>query len=454
MTKKDKIPFKNADLCTHCGYCLPMCPTYGIENNELHSPRGRVSIILALKSAEITPQEAASALDHCLVCRACHTACPAGVRPAKLAIQLRAMVPQRPTLFSALLHKITSSHRLTNQFSTLLAFYQRSGLQTFIRRFALLKPIPPLARLESMIPKPRPTTALLQPKTQPNTNLQENRHSARFIPRTPDGPRIPDGQPRKRVGLLSGCMARLFFPTIGLSTNQLLSHFGFEVIVLKDFGCCGSSDRESGKRDQFLQQAKKTLDAFKAAGPLDSVVCDSSVCATTTLSYARALANDATYAEQAKQFSAMIHTVSQFLSQQNPNNRPQNAIDPGFGTLTYHDHCQAQYGLGIMQEPRSLLAALPVTYCELGNKLGKNQHASQGCCGTGGHYLLRHHERSQAMMVAKLATIKTSGADTIVGENPGCLLHMASMLEQQSSTIQVRHLSEILLAAYPTKRVP
>ncbi len=429
--EKGSGPFANAELCTQCGYCLPVCPTYRVENNELHAPRGRISVILALQSGTLTIGEAAAALDHCLLCRACHTACPAGVRPAKLALLLRTLIPPRPTVWNRLLHHVTNSHRLTAHLAALLRLYQKSGVQRVVRRRRLLRLLPPLARMEALIPR--------------------HRMEAPPFPPFPAHSGLP-GLPR--IGLLCGCMARLFFPGVAPSAAQLLALWGVEVCLLEGFGCCGAPFREAGDRKGFLHRARRTLDAFLAAGPLQAVVCDSSVCAVTARRYARALADDATYAAAARDFSAKVQPLSPFLVKGvgKPTVLPKN---PGFGHITYHDHCQARHGLGIMQDPRGLLTALPVVYHEL---WPPDETVPDGCCGAGGDYQLRHPVRSQKIREQKLAAIHACGAEVVVGENPGCLLHIAAGLEKTGSAVQVRHLAEILYAAYslqqPTHKVP
>ncbi|MBF0583578.1 MAG: (Fe-S)-binding protein [Magnetococcales bacterium] len=412
-------PFANADLCTQCGYCLPVCPTYRVENNELHGPRGRVSLILALQSGAITPAEAAAALDHCLLCRACHAACPAGVRPAKLALALRGQVGPRPTVLSRLLHRITNSHRMTARLAGLLASYQRSGLRHVVQRRGWLHHLPTLERLDALVPRQR---SLFPLPSYPNLPLQT------------DCPRI---------GLLAGCIGRLFYPAVAPAAARLLAQQGGEVILLDGFGCCGAPFRESGARQPFLRQARRTLDAFVAAGPLQAVVCDSTVCAVTGRSYARALDHDPAYAAVAEDFARKLHTLSQFLaSRLTP--LTLTAKNPGFAAVTYHDHCQTRFGLGIIEEPRWLLATLPMRYHELAPK---DPFSSEGCCGAGGDYQLRHPERSQQIRTAKLAAIQASGAELVVGENPGCLLHIATGLEQADSPVRVCHLAELLWAA-------
>lgn len=430
MAKSGSGPFANAGLCTQCGYCLSVCPTYRAENSELHAPRGRVSILLAVQSGHITIEEAAQALDHCLVCRACHAACPAGVRPGKLTLTVRALAPPRPTsVWIRLLHRITSSHRLTAWCAALLGLYQRSRMQRGVRRLGLLRRLPPLARLESLIPRHQPDVQL---------------------PSFPPPSSSPEGA---RIGLLCGCMARLFMPGVAPSAARLLCQWGETVVPLEGFGCCGAPFRESGDRKAFLRQARRTLDAFRQAGDLQAVVCDSSVCAVTAHSYARALADDPLYADLARAFSAKVQPLSPFLASR-LDRWPPTPTDPGFGTIAYLDHCQTRYGLGIIKEPRWLLSTLPVPCREL---VQEGTTAPDGCCGAGGDYQLRHPTRSQKIREERLTTILHCGATTVVGENPGCLLHIASGLEQAGTSVRVRHLAEVLWIAQslqqPTHKV-
>ena len=82
------------DACVHCGFCLPTCPTYVTEGEEMDSPRGRIFLIKQVLEGDIELDGALGYLDNCLGCQACVTACPSGVQYGELISAFRA--PRRP----------------------------------------------------------------------------------------------------------------------------------------------------------------------------------------------------------------------------------------------------------------------------------------------------------------------------------------------------------------------
>src|SRR5437588_217074 len=60
------------DVCVHCGFCLPTCPTYVLWNEEMDSPRGRIVLMnVALEEADELSDVMATHWDRCLGCMAC-----------------------------------------------------------------------------------------------------------------------------------------------------------------------------------------------------------------------------------------------------------------------------------------------------------------------------------------------------------------------------------------------
>ncbi|GAB0058937.1 Lactate utilization protein A [Candidatus Magnetaquicoccaceae bacterium FCR-1] len=409
-------PLANATLCTQCGYCLPVCPTYWSDNDETESPRGRISLLLALRDGTLSMDEAAAPLSHCLLCRACQTACPAKVKPAKLIGHLRAKHPVPTSFTGRWFHRITDHPRHTRLLAKLIGWYQSSGLQRLVRASRLLHGIPPLRRLENLLPEPTPTPPPAWP------------------PAAPDKP---------RVALVQGCMSRLFFPNAGPATANLLHLTDCNVVRLENFGCCGAPYRESGNRQAFLRQARATLKALATLEPLEAIVSDSAICLVTLKGYARSLGHDPELGEIAKRVAEKSIDLSSFLA---PRLKARGILFTATETrtFTYHDHCQSRHGMGILTQPRVLLEMLPGTHREL-----TPEGTPALCCGAGGEYLLREPERSDRIRDAKLQAIARVGVDVVAASNPGCILHLGAGLREIDAPVQVRHLAELLWEAHP-----
>jgi glycolate oxidase iron-sulfur subunit len=77
--------------CISCGFCLPACPTYALTGDEASSPRGRITLMRALQTGALEPDDPtlAEQSSFCLGCRACEPVCPAGVEYGTLLEQWR-----------------------------------------------------------------------------------------------------------------------------------------------------------------------------------------------------------------------------------------------------------------------------------------------------------------------------------------------------------------------------
>src|SRR5262245_64787935 len=143
--------------CTHCGSCLPQCPTYRVVGEEMDWPRGRLYLMRAVAEGRTGITDTFTRhLDRCLGCRACETACPAGVPFGSLLEATRAQIeragrPARERWFRALVFALFPHPRRLRTLLTLLGLYRRSGLQSLVRSVGLLRGLPRLAAMDALL---------------------------------------------------------------------------------------------------------------------------------------------------------------------------------------------------------------------------------------------------------------------------------------------------------------
>ncbi len=107
------------------------------------------------------------------------------------------------------------------------------------------------------------------------------------------------------------------------------------------------------------------------------------------------------------------------------------------GTVTYHDSCSGLRELGIHAQPRKLLATVT------GLSLVEMKDADV-CCGFGGTFAVKYGEISDKIVTEKCGNVQGAEAGTLLAGDLGCLLNMAGKLSRLGSTMQVRHVAEVL----------
>src|ERR1041384_7951470 len=126
--------------CVHCGLCLDACPTYRVLRIESESPRGRIHLVRAAAEGRIELNERfADHLNLCLMCRACETACPSGVKYGRIAEAAREQLgPSGSPLARAAaifpFPQLLPSPRRLRTLARLIRFYQRTGLDRLVQK--------------------------------------------------------------------------------------------------------------------------------------------------------------------------------------------------------------------------------------------------------------------------------------------------------------------------------
>ena len=435
------------DPCVHCGFCLPTCASYRVLGTEMDSPRGRIHTLKALAAGELEMDATvASHFDSCLGCFACVTACPSGVRYDTL------IEATRPKLNAPELRSPTQKAFRRLLFA-LLPYPQRLR--------ALLQPLRAYAGtpLQAMVQRSGLVPRLLGPQIAAMEQLLPALPAAAFRDNLPVV--VPaEGERRYRVGLLLGCVQRLFDPEVSLAAIRVLTANGIEVVIPPDQGCCGAVTHHQGEEAHTRELARALMASFQgvvgpggAAGPepLDAVLVSASGCGHTLKAYGRLMAEGASANEgaSATAFAAQVADIQEFLERVGLSEAFQRRLGPlphADGTvataerplkLAYHDACHMLQGQGLAQQPRALLRRIPHVQVLEASEAGV-------CCGSAGIYNLVQPEEADALGQLKAKDLAATGAELAVSANIGCTLQIRRHLRDTEWSMEVLHPVQLL----------
>ena len=237
---------------------------------------------------------------------------------------------------------------------------------------------------------------------------------------------------RPRVGLFVTCLADLFRPSVGFAAVKLLEDAGCSVEVPSRQTCCGQPAFNSGDRVTTEDLVRSLIDAFK---DVDYVVAPSGSCAGMLRVHVPDLfENDLVTAARAKEFAAKCYELIGFLVDVMGVDRIDARLER---KVTYHDGCAGLREMKIKTQPRRLLAGI--------DQLEMVEMADpEVCCGFGGTFCVKYPQISTKMVDNKVQDITSSGADLLLSGDLGCLMNIAGRLSRQGSSIEVRHVAEVL----------
>lgn len=407
--------------CVHCGFCLPTCPTYVLWHQEMDSPRGRIYLMKMGLDGQVEMNDIyVRHFDQCLGCMACLTACPSGVQYDKLIEATRAQIERHAPrslpdrLYRRMIFELFPHPARLRLLAGPLWLYQRSGLRSLLRRVGLLNVLP--GRLRAM-------EALLPPLS---LRTLRDRMPAE-VPAT--------GQRRRRVGLLLGCVQRVFFSDVNAATARVLAAEGCEVVMPAEQGCCGALSVHAGQEKAALEMARRLIDVFERAN-VDTIVINAAGCGSTLKEYGYLLRDDPVYAERARAFAAKCKDISEVLAELEPR-APRHPLPL---RVAYHDACHLQHSQNVRVQPRQILKTIPsLEILEIPE--------AAICCGSAGIYNLVEPKPAEELGDRKVKNVLSTGADLVASSNPGCLLQIAKGLERAGHPLPVVHLVELVDAS-------
>jgi glycolate oxidase iron-sulfur subunit len=392
------------ERCVHCGFCLPVCPTYQVLGEEMDSPRGRIFLMKEVLEGNLTQEEALPYIDRCLGCEACIPACPSGVPYQELLTPFRALTETK------------RKHDLTERLSRLMV------LQTL--------PFPWTFRLAATFGRlAKPVSGLLPEKFGSMLRLlPADIPAAQPLPEL-----VPaKGTRRGRVAFLAGCVQQVLAPEINWATLRVLAENGIETIIPKHQNCCGALSMHTGAASQALALARHNIDIFPQ--DVDAVLTNAAGCGSGMKEYGL-LFSGLPEEQAARAFAQRVKDVTVFLDElglKQPPALPQPL------KVAYHDACHLAHAQGVRAAPRRLLASIPnLTLLEIPN--------GDTCCGSAGTYNLEQPAIAHELGQRKARNILTTEAEAIATGNIGCITQIRSHL---TNPLPVYHTMEVLDRAY------
>lgn len=409
--------------CMRCGFCLPACPTYRETGKETASPRGRIAMMKAVSTGLLDISEKFdSDMYLCLGCRACESACPAGVKYGTLIEGAREVLEttQKRPLMTRIVRNVTMKQLFPRpdrmkKLGSLLYFYQKSGLRSVARKSGVMNLMPKsVSEMEKAVPD------VASPEAR---KARKN-----FLP--------AKGQKRMTVGLFTGCVMDVMFFDTNEATAKLLAAFGCDVYYMEGQTCCGALHAHAGDKEGARELAKQNIEAFEKAG-IDVLVNNAGGCGAALKEYHHWFEGDPEWGERAQRFVNAQRDINELLA-----TLPAPKMKSLPYRITYQDSCHLVHGQKIRFQPRELLQSIPgAEYIELPE--------ADRCCGSAGIYNITNFDMSMQILDGKMEKVEGTKANVVVTANPGCLLQMRAGIQRAGLEGQMKavHIADLLYEA-------
>lgn len=233
-----------------------------------------------------------------------------------------------------------------------------------------------------------------------------------------------------RVALFIPCYVDQFYPAVGIATLELLEKLGCRVVVPYNQTCCGQPMANAGFAQLSEGSNRLFHDNFDT---FDYIVSPSGSCVLHVK-------------EHNPGFVGKVFELCEFITDILAVKIPAVRFPYRVGL---HQSCHGQRGLRLSSmsernEPHfskveTLLAQVD------GLQLLKTKRPDE-CCGFGGTFCVTEEAVSVKMGRDRLAEHVANGVEYITGGDMSCLMHLEGILRRQGSTIQIKHIAEILNA--------
>jgi Fe-S oxidoreductase len=346
-----------ASLCLECGKCSSLCPLASF---------GAFTASRLMAMHEPREEAGIEAVARCLTCASCEVRCPQQVRFTDYVLGLREHIP--------------AAARLPCPHGELLAAAARLGAA-------------------------RDLPAAAAPPVRDLGWLGDDLEIA------------AEGE----IGLFVGCLPifdvlfrqelGLEMVTIARAAIRILNRLGVAPVLVAEERCCGHDLLWHGEVETFRALAEANARAFAARGVKTVLTACAECCRTWRRDYPEVVAD----------YRPKVQHLAEHLAEKAAAGALafRSGADGDGIAVTYQDPCRLGRHLGVIDEPRRLLDALPGTRRVEMERAGRDAL----CCGTSG--FTRCDALSRQLQAQRLAAAAATGAGTLLTACPKCLIHFA-----------------------------
>ena len=239
------------------------------------------------------------------------------------------------------------------------------------------------------------------------------------------------------VGLFIPCYVNQFYPQVAIATLELLEKFNCTVGYPLNQTCCGQPMANSGYEKLAQSCNELFTDNF---AEYDYVVCPSGSCTLHIKDHLHSNKNEtASTAIQNK-----VYELTEFLVDVL---KVENITASFPYRVGVHQSCHGQRGLHTAQMTE--LVAAPFSKGDFllqqvkGIELIKLDRTDE-CCGFGGTFCVVEEAVSVKMGKDRVTDHEKNNVEVITGGDMSCLMHLEGILKRKKSSIQIKHIAEIL----------
>jgi len=204
----------------------------------------------------------------------------------------------------------------------------------------------------------------------------------------------------------------------------------FTMLPPEDEVCCGFPLFITGQHDMLEDLTKRLVEAYRARG-VKTLICSCPCCVNI-------MARDWP-AFYGKALPFTIRHITQYVADAIRDKRLiiRKELKE---RIIYHDPCYLSRGVGIIEEPRTVLRSIPGVELLEFDRHGVNSR----CCGSGGAARKVFHENAIAMGRLTIDEAVAKGADKLVLSCPACYAKVNEAMIGHERQVRIVDIMELL----------